>query len=599
MPFTEVNGARLFYETYGDKQLGRAPILLIHGSTLTGHADWAAIAPLLGQHYHVIVPDCRGHGQSSNPHTSYAFKELAADAAALVRALGHERAHVIGHSNGGNVALVLLLEHPEMVQTCVPQAANAYVSQDLIDKEPAIFDPERVARERPDWRGEMMALHGPTHGPEYWRDLLRLTVREIISQPNYTPADLARVTRPTFVVQGADDSVNAPMRHAQFIAEHIPDAEMWIPAGVGHNVHKEATLEWARRILDFLARRGDEASDALYRLKRARYADTRETVFEVRATPGPSGVQLTGQVLSAEQREAARAACGARSADDVRVLLPEAPHALVQRAVTDLRRQPGRLNERVNQALMGESARVLVEQDGWNLVRLDRDGYIGWVQRGDLRRLPTQEIEAYHAAAEVLILAELAQVFDEPNLMHRSAGKLPFGTALPVADRLEGWTALKLPDERVVWAMNLDLLPVGQRPTPDAAGIEYTLELMRGFLTVPYVWGGRNPYGFDCSGFSGAFWGFMGVTLRRDADQQFADGEAIHDMPQPGDLLFFGGEDDADNRAITHVAISLGGDEMIHANATANGVSYNSLNPSSPLYRPWLKEHLAGVRRFA
>ena len=69
--------------------------------------------------------------------------------AALVRALGYERAHIIGHSNGGNVALVTLLEHPEVVQTCIPQAANAYVTPYLIDREPAVFDPERVARSYP------------------------------------------------------------------------------------------------------------------------------------------------------------------------------------------------------------------------------------------------------------------------------------------------------------------------------------------------------------------------------------------------------------------------------------------------------------------
>jgi pimeloyl-ACP methyl ester carboxylesterase len=78
---------------------------LIHGSTITGAEDWSRVAPLLARQYRVIVPDCRGHGQSTNPDLSYSFKEMADDTAALVRALGYERAHIIGHSNGGNVAL--------------------------------------------------------------------------------------------------------------------------------------------------------------------------------------------------------------------------------------------------------------------------------------------------------------------------------------------------------------------------------------------------------------------------------------------------------------------------------------------------------------
>jgi len=243
MPFIDINDAHIYYETYGEDRTERAPIVLIHGSPNTGQSDWHAIAPLLATHYRVIIPDCRGHGQSSNPNLSYSFKELAADVAALIRALGYERAHIIGHSNGGNVALVTLLEHPEVVQTCIPQAANAYVSQYFIDREPAVFDPDRVARDDPKWMNDMIALHGPTHESDYWRDLLRLTLREIITEPNYTPEDLARVQRPTFVIQGANDVVNAPDRHAEFIAQHIPDAELWIPPHVAHSVHHEIPLE--------------------------------------------------------------------------------------------------------------------------------------------------------------------------------------------------------------------------------------------------------------------------------------------------------------------------------------------------------------------
>ncbi len=147
----EINGAQIYYETFGQDRPGQAPVLLIHGSTSTGKEDWELVAPLLARRRRVIVPDCRGHGRSSNPNLSYSFTEMAADMAALVRALGYQRAHVIGHSNGGNVALVVLMEHPEVVQSAVPQAANAYVSPDLVEKEPAIFDPERVAREAPAW----------------------------------------------------------------------------------------------------------------------------------------------------------------------------------------------------------------------------------------------------------------------------------------------------------------------------------------------------------------------------------------------------------------------------------------------------------------
>jgi pimeloyl-ACP methyl ester carboxylesterase len=256
VPYIEINNANIYYQAYGEDQPDRAPIVLIHGSTVDGHTDWDSIAPELARHYRVFVPDCRGHGKSNNPNMSYSFKELAQDVAAFVRATGYERAHVIGHSNGGNVALVTLMEHPEVVQTCVPQAANAYVTRYLIEREPRVFDPERMAREAPDWLAEVKALHNQVHGNEYWRDLLWLTMNEIISEPNYAPFELARVERPTFVIMGAEDTVNAPDEHAQYIANNIPDAELWIPEATGHNVHLERRDEWIAKVLDFLERRG-------------------------------------------------------------------------------------------------------------------------------------------------------------------------------------------------------------------------------------------------------------------------------------------------------------------------------------------------------
>jgi len=195
---------------------------------------------------------------------SYSFKELADDVAVFVRAMGYEKAHIIGHSNGGNVALVVGVEHPEVTQTCVPQAANAYVTRYLIEREPKVFDPERVARESPKWRDEMIQLHtvgaGPSHPDldvsEYWKDLLWLTMKEIISEPNYSPADLKRVDVPMLVIMGADDTVNAPDEHAQYIANYVFNAELWIPEKTGHNVHHERKEEWLAKVLDFLKRRG-------------------------------------------------------------------------------------------------------------------------------------------------------------------------------------------------------------------------------------------------------------------------------------------------------------------------------------------------------
>jgi pimeloyl-ACP methyl ester carboxylesterase len=129
-----------------------------------------------------------------------------------------------------------------------------------VNREPKVLHPDYVAVHNQPMMNEMIALHGETHGRDYWRDLLWMTMKEIISEPNYSPADLQRVDRPTLVIMGAEDPVNAPDEHAQYIARYIPSAELWIPEDTGHNVHLERREEWIARVLDFLERRGREAS---------------------------------------------------------------------------------------------------------------------------------------------------------------------------------------------------------------------------------------------------------------------------------------------------------------------------------------------------
>jgi cell wall-associated NlpC family hydrolase len=89
----------------------------------------------------------------------------------------------------------------------------------------------------------------------------------------------------------------------------------------------------------------------------------------------------------------------------------------------------------------------------------------------------------------------------------------------------------------------------------------------------------------------------MGVQIPRDADQQMRAAQPVSGAPLPGDLLFFGEQNGGGHRPISHVAISLGGSEMIHANGAAWGISCNGLESASPLYSAWLHDNLAGVGR--
>jgi pimeloyl-ACP methyl ester carboxylesterase len=616
MPFANVNNCRLYYETFGQINRHQVPIVLIHGSTQTGYSCWRQVAPLLAERFLVIVPDCRGHGQSSNPEMSYSFKEMAADTAGLIKNLDFKRAHVIGHSNGGNVALVTLMEHAESVQSAILQAANAYVSPDLVEKEPAVFDPMRVAREAPGWMEEMVRLHGPTHGDNYWQQLLALTVDEIIREPNYGPEDLKKVNRPVLVIQGEDDRVNAPARHAQYIAQNIPFAQHWLPQNTGHNVHEEKRFEWIERVFAFLERRGDLLNEAVYRHQQEFYADDRVTLFQVgviekQAESSAQSLAIQGNVLTHQQSQRVEQIISGltdkKLDNQIQALLADAGWALVGRTVSDLRRAPGMHYERISQVLLGETVQILRQQDNWAWVRLEKDGYLGWVQSAALVPGSIEHIREYQLACNARVIAELLparlatdSISSKPERA-TFTGKLPFGIPVVVEETTGADSYIRLPGG-TRWVVEQNgLLPSSEWLDGDETDIRQALQYIQRFIGVPYLWGGRTPFGFDCSGLAQTFLDFIGINVPRDADQQFRVGMPVEEPPLPGDLLFFGEQEGHESQRyahISHVAISLGENEIIHANGAAWGVSYNSFGPNSPNYRPWLKENLVGMRRY-
>lgn len=163
-----VNGSEIAYVTGGNGP----PVLLLHGFPQT-HALWARIAPALAETHRVVCADLRGYGASSKPEgvAAYSFREMAADMAALMTHLGHDRFDLIGHDRGARTAHRLALDHEARVRSLV--VMDIIPTQLLLDElttpvakgyyhwfflaQPAPF-PERLIGADPDYYFESCLL---------------------------------------------------------------------------------------------------------------------------------------------------------------------------------------------------------------------------------------------------------------------------------------------------------------------------------------------------------------------------------------------------------------------------------------------------------
>ena len=128
--------ARIFARTGG--RADGPPLLLLHGFPQT-HAIWHRVARRLADRFFLVMPDLRGYGDSSKPagaadHANYSKRAMAADVAALMRLLGHERYGVVGHDRGGRVAHRLALDQPQAVKRlCLVDIAPTLDMYDATD----------------------------------------------------------------------------------------------------------------------------------------------------------------------------------------------------------------------------------------------------------------------------------------------------------------------------------------------------------------------------------------------------------------------------------------------------------------------------------
>ena len=203
------------------------PLILLHGNGEDGSYFEHQIKPF-SQHFRVIAIDTRGHGQTPRGEAPFTIRQFAEDLLAFMDEHGIAKAHILGFSDGGNIAMVFALAHPERVEKLILNGANLDASGVKRKIQIPIEIGYRIARlfakrsAKANRNAEMLGL--------------------MVNDPNVKPAELTQA--------GNNDMIKDA--HTRRIAKSIPNAELAIIPG-SHFVANKNPQAFNETVLRFLA----------------------------------------------------------------------------------------------------------------------------------------------------------------------------------------------------------------------------------------------------------------------------------------------------------------------------------------------------------
>ena len=210
------------------------PLILLHGNGEDSSYFLHQMKPF-AQHFRVMAIDTRGHGKSPRGDRPFTIRQFAEDLLDFMNQHAIEKAHILGFSDGGNIAMVFALAHPERVERLILNGANLDASGVKRKIQIPIEIGYRVAR----------LFAGISSKAKKNAEMLGLMVND----PNVKPEELSRIQCPTLIVAGDKDMIKD--QHTRLIAQSIPGAELSIIPG-NHfvaNQHPEAFNEVVLRFL--------------------------------------------------------------------------------------------------------------------------------------------------------------------------------------------------------------------------------------------------------------------------------------------------------------------------------------------------------------
>jgi pimeloyl-ACP methyl ester carboxylesterase len=244
--YVELPSVKTWYEVEGEGD----PLLLLHGGLCT-NALWEPQRRQFAATYQLYLPERRGHGHSPDVDGPLSYYDMANDTAEFIEQVVDEPAHLVGWSDGGIVALLVAISHPQLVWKIVTIGANFKP----LDPEGELgrylheFPPHPDPRLQPEFVANYEAVS--PDGPDHWPVISAKVFDMFAREPNISLDDLGRIAAPTLVLVGDDDLIK--FEHTLALYHAIPSAELAVVPGTSHRLLRENPELTNRIILDFLS----------------------------------------------------------------------------------------------------------------------------------------------------------------------------------------------------------------------------------------------------------------------------------------------------------------------------------------------------------
>jgi len=236
--YADIGGHRTWFADPGGPG---EPVLLLHGGLSDSELLLDPLGPPLADRFRVVAFDRRGHGRTADTDAPFHYDDMVTETIAAIETVIRGRAHLVGWSDGGIIALLVALRRPDLVRSLVVIGTNYHYEGTMptgTGSGPPKFIRDRYAERSPD-------------GDEHFAVVAKKSFAMFATEPTLTTDDLRKISAPTLVMVGDDDLT--PLAHTASLYESLPTSQLAVIPGASHAVVIEKPEVVAQVIKDFLS----------------------------------------------------------------------------------------------------------------------------------------------------------------------------------------------------------------------------------------------------------------------------------------------------------------------------------------------------------